>query len=674
MAELDPWGRPAGPDYDGLEQQHGLPKGLLNALKATERSGKDAVSPKGARGVFQFMPATAKAYGLEDPTDEAASADAAARYMADAMKRYGTSDPRVLAAEYNGGPTQAKAVLAGKAPPAAETQKYIANVASILGVGDAQASPVEAQRDPWEQAAGAAATPKKAPAVPEGESPTSFGNLVGAALEPMLAMASGAIAQPLAGISGLGAAALGAAGMTGMDGAKQVEKVQNALTYQPRTEGGKNAMKVISYPFEKLSEVAEAAGQKTLDLTGSPGLAAQVETAGKFAPAMLGAKAIKGNMPASTPAALSAPVQELVSRGIRLTPGELLGGGFGRAEQALSSFPVVGGFVKDARNRSLRDFTNATVSDALEPVGVKLPDGLQGHGSVAWARNKLGEMYDETLGQATGRLGPQEATAAGTPGVPALPGAAATPSLQADLNGVLNLARSSKMPRQYVNELDRIVQQEVVDRFQFGGVTSGETVKAMQNNLNGLIKKKINSENFDVRQQAAALTEVKNSLGRMMQRENPDLAGALADIDSAYGKFKIVQKAASAAGSDSGVFTPAQFMSAVRAKDITKDKRAFSEGSARSQSLAEAGKDVLSPTLADSGTPTRLLTAELLGGGLAGHFAGLPGLGAALAIPAAYSAPGVAVLQKLLTSPRPTGSAANVLYGLLNPPENQARR
>lgn len=128
------------PDLAALEEKHGLPKGLLSAIQGAENSGDRAVSPKGAKGRFQFMPATAKAYGLTDPTDPVASADAAARYMADAIKTYGTTDPRVLAAEYNGGPTQAKAVLAGKAPPAAETQKYIAKVASVLGVGDASAA------------------------------------------------------------------------------------------------------------------------------------------------------------------------------------------------------------------------------------------------------------------------------------------------------------------------------------------------------------------------------------------------------------------------------------------------------------------------------------------------------------------------------------------------------
>ena len=56
--------------FASLEQQHGLPAGLLDAVWATESSrGKRMLSPAGAQGHFQFMPATAKQYGLTDAND-----------------------------------------------------------------------------------------------------------------------------------------------------------------------------------------------------------------------------------------------------------------------------------------------------------------------------------------------------------------------------------------------------------------------------------------------------------------------------------------------------------------------------------------------------------------------------------------------------------------------------
>lgn len=105
------------------EQQYGLPDGTLFKIGGIESSFKSGlVSPKGAQGFFQFMPDTAKAYGLRDPNDFEQSADAAGRYMRDNLKRYGGNINLALA-DYNGGPKAAAALAAGK--PWAETQDYL---------------------------------------------------------------------------------------------------------------------------------------------------------------------------------------------------------------------------------------------------------------------------------------------------------------------------------------------------------------------------------------------------------------------------------------------------------------------------------------------------------------------------------------------------------------------
>ena len=52
-----------------LEKQHSLPSGLLTAVMHAESAGNpNAVSKAGALGLFQFMPKTAKAYGI-NPLD-----------------------------------------------------------------------------------------------------------------------------------------------------------------------------------------------------------------------------------------------------------------------------------------------------------------------------------------------------------------------------------------------------------------------------------------------------------------------------------------------------------------------------------------------------------------------------------------------------------------------------
>lgn len=106
---------------------NGLPEHFLNALKnAGERSqsvGANSISPKGAQGVMQFMPNTAKEHGLSDRTDPMASIDAAGRMGAAMSKSLGTSDPALLAAAYNGGPNR-DSLRAGQIPNIPETQAY----------------------------------------------------------------------------------------------------------------------------------------------------------------------------------------------------------------------------------------------------------------------------------------------------------------------------------------------------------------------------------------------------------------------------------------------------------------------------------------------------------------------------------------------------------------------
>jgi hypothetical protein len=88
-----------------------------------------ARSPAGARGIAQFMPATARAYGLDDPFDAPSAIDAQARMMRDLLRRFGTV-PLALAA-YNAGPARVAACAC--VPPIAETRGYVARILGLMG-------------------------------------------------------------------------------------------------------------------------------------------------------------------------------------------------------------------------------------------------------------------------------------------------------------------------------------------------------------------------------------------------------------------------------------------------------------------------------------------------------------------------------------------------------------
>ncbi|KVX53321.1 transglycosylase SLT domain-containing protein [Burkholderia cepacia] len=120
--------------FSSLESQYGLPRGLLDSVWAVESGrGANMLSPAGAMGHFQFMPATAKQYGLSDPGDLQQSATAAARMYSDLLKANGGDLDRALAA-YNWGQGNLNRGGLGAAP--SETRKYIAAVeASMAGAG-----------------------------------------------------------------------------------------------------------------------------------------------------------------------------------------------------------------------------------------------------------------------------------------------------------------------------------------------------------------------------------------------------------------------------------------------------------------------------------------------------------------------------------------------------------
>jgi membrane-bound lytic murein transglycosylase MltF len=119
------------------EEKYNLPPGLLLALKnAGERSstlkpdGSMNVSPKGAKGVMQFIDSTRTEYP-HDPLDPVQSIDAAGRFMADLLRQYG-GNPMAALAHYNGGFRNGRSVATSGNAVSAETIKYLENVRSYM--------------------------------------------------------------------------------------------------------------------------------------------------------------------------------------------------------------------------------------------------------------------------------------------------------------------------------------------------------------------------------------------------------------------------------------------------------------------------------------------------------------------------------------------------------------
>ncbi len=293
--------------FEAAGKQYNVDPRLLRAVMTPESSGDpNAVSPKGATGLMQLMPATAKEMGVTDPTNPQQSIFGGAKYLSQQLDKY--KDPALALAAYNAGPGNVDKY--GGIPPFPETQAYVKKVAAAYQAqpqpqgqtmpqqlpglpptaSDASAggdpfsaliakagtsapaqgaAPAAASGDPFSALMAKAATaPTDKPAAPpaktaQGSAPVTVGNVLGATLEPIATAATGAIATPISAVARIGAAALPG---VSFDRAKQIgESVQNALTYHPQTAGGQQANADIArVASNALSPIVNSAPVKAL--------------------------------------------------------------------------------------------------------------------------------------------------------------------------------------------------------------------------------------------------------------------------------------------------------------------------------------------------------------------------------------------------------------------------
>jgi soluble lytic murein transglycosylase-like protein len=110
---------------DAAADKYGLPRRLVRSVISRESDFQPrAVSPKGAIGLMQLMPATAEALGA-DPHDPAQNVDAGTRYLRDLLEKYDGGLWHALAA-YNAGPGAVDKYQG--VPPYRETINYVGKI------------------------------------------------------------------------------------------------------------------------------------------------------------------------------------------------------------------------------------------------------------------------------------------------------------------------------------------------------------------------------------------------------------------------------------------------------------------------------------------------------------------------------------------------------------------
>jgi soluble lytic murein transglycosylase-like protein len=113
---------------DSLSSAHGVDAGLVKALIKVESGYRvRARSSKGAMGLMQIMPETARQYSLKNPYDPKGNLEAGIAHLASLLSRF---DVAVALAAYNAG--EAAVQRFGGIPPYPETRTYVRRIMALV--------------------------------------------------------------------------------------------------------------------------------------------------------------------------------------------------------------------------------------------------------------------------------------------------------------------------------------------------------------------------------------------------------------------------------------------------------------------------------------------------------------------------------------------------------------
>lgn len=256
--------------------------------------------------------------------------------------------------------------------------------------------------------------------------------------------------------------------------------------------------------------------------------------------------------------------QTMRDLGITPTPGQTLGGVYKKAEDFAQNLPLIGGQIRNAREKVLFDFNKGIINKALDKVGDKLPENVVGRDAVAYAAEQVSNKYDEVLGKMNFNLDFKTKS------------------------GIVDALNKANLPSAAQREEATNVLNNIAFNKFSGKTLTGAEYKSIESDLAKEVSKYKNSQSASDRNIGDALDGVLKNFKTELYYQNQRYTPQLRRIDSAYGDLKVMEKAAANTGAENGVFTPKQYSLAVKQSDLTRQKSAFARGTARGQELSEA--------------------------------------------------------------------------------------
>lgn len=335
-------------------------------------------------------------------------------------------------------------------------------------------------------------------------------------------------------------------------------------------------------------------------------------------------------------------VRALADRGVPMTGGQMLGGGWKSAEDKLMSVPIVGDAIANRRREGLQSFDRAALNEAGAPIGFT-PADLGGEG-LAQINGAKSRAYSAALDPVNVNLN--------------------EPQFIGDVGNAISTARA--IPN------DENAGQAALDALQYrigsaAGVNGRLTGRGFQEAYRGLARTaKERAPRSYGHEVGGVMRDAQDALAGVLERQQPGAFDGFRAANATHRRTSILADALNAGknqiGDDTNVlFTPAQLNTAsVNGTRAFGGKMAAAEGNRPFADLAMAGQQVLPSKIPDSGTAGRLAMLALpgaVGGGAgagAGYFggdtqtgAGL-GLGSAMSIAALNTPAGRRALEAML--------------------------
>ena len=418
------------------------------------------------------------------------------------------------------------------------------------------------------------------------------GSAVGRTMQGM-ADPGAALVQLGANVTGIGADAVN---QRISDVEKQYQTARNAAGsegFDPLRMAGNIAM---TAPVGGAASMpASFAGRVGIGALQGAGFAAlQPVTEGDFAEEkarQIGTGAVVGGVMApvvgaaarliSPKASVNPDVKALQQAGVRPTIGQALGGHAARLEEKMQSLPIMGDAITAAHGRGVEQLNRAVLNRAIAPIGGKVTE--TGQEGLRQVRTQLSAAYDNLL-----------------------PKMSVNTLDDSFVSNVANLrSMVSSLPAREAKQFDDLLMREIEGRIAPNGVLSANNLKQAQAAIR---EKSITFSKSNDAYQAElgrAFRQLGDELKTLVERSNPQYAKELNAINKGWSVYERAKLASQYANAEK--FTPAQLQRAVKSQDITKGKRAFTEGQAPLQDLSDAAVRVMKNRTPDSGTATRLM-------------------------------------------------------------------